>query len=308
MVNNTILNTPIDPNTKDNWARFADNGFKRAEIPTPIGRLSYNEAGSGQPIVMVHGIGGGASSLSWCYLAPLFMATHRVIVPDMIGWGLSEHPARPILFEDYVTGLETLLEKFGGDAIVVAQSLAAGFALALAERKPLLIKQLILTNPTGLKDFGVNSFPALVRIVFAPLTKTPGLNQWFYKALFHRRSFMANWYQTQGYANPENIPPEIIDGALYSAKQPNAAYSALPFLTGDIHYDIVPYLQRTKVATSIINGGDPGFVGVRNGSLLAKVRPEFNCLVIENTKACPELEKPDMVANAIKNILASQRT
>ena len=58
---------------------------------------------------MVHGIGGGASSLAWSYVAPFFTATHGVIVPDMIGWELSEHPPRLILFEDYVAGLEALL-------------------------------------------------------------------------------------------------------------------------------------------------------------------------------------------------------
>jgi pimeloyl-ACP methyl ester carboxylesterase len=291
-------------NIENNWGQFQRNGFTRHEISTSIGRLSYHEAGKGQPIVMMHGIGGGASSLSWAFVAPSFTATHHVIVPDMIGWGLSEHPARPILFEDYVTGLESLLEKHGGNAIVCAQSLAAGFALALAERKPNLISRLILTNPTGLKDFGVDSFPAFVKIILAPLTKTPILNLAFYKALFHRRSFMENWYKTQGFANPEDVSEEIIDGAFYSATRPNAAYSALPFLTGDVHYDIVPYLERTNTPTSIIIGGDQGFVGVRNGNRLAKVRDDFNLFVVEQTKACPELERPDEVTKVIKNILS----
>lgn len=88
--------TMNNPNIEDNWGGFRKNGFKRFSVSTTIGRLSYHAAGSGQPIVMVHGIGGGASSLSWSHVAPASTETHRVIVPDLIGWGLSDHPARPI--------------------------------------------------------------------------------------------------------------------------------------------------------------------------------------------------------------------
>lgn len=288
---------------EDNWGGFRKNGFERCQIVTPIGRLSYHAAGSGQPIVMVHGIGGGASSQTWSYVSPLFKDTHRVVIPDMIGWGLSDHPARLVLFDDYVLALEALLEKVGGNAIVVAQSLAGGFALALAEKRPALISKLILTNPTGLKDFGEDGFPLFFRGILYPLAKTPGLNKAFYKAVFHRRSFMENWYRTQGYSDSNAVPEEIIDGALYSATRQNAAYSALPFLTGEVHYDIVPYLQRTKVPTSIILGGDPSFVGVSNGMRLVKVREDFQSFKIENTKACPELERPNEVADAIRRSL-----
>ena len=59
-------------------------------IRTPRHRLHYVEAGSGHPVVLLHGGGPGASGTSNFEpnIAPL--AEHfRVVVPDMPGWGAS---------------------------------------------------------------------------------------------------------------------------------------------------------------------------------------------------------------------------
>ena len=56
-------------------------------------RMHYIDEGSGDPVVLLHG------NPTWGFLyrdfvAPLTAAGHRVIIPDMIGFGLSEKPAR----------------------------------------------------------------------------------------------------------------------------------------------------------------------------------------------------------------------
>jgi haloalkane dehalogenase len=294
------MNQAIPGEVERAWGNYCRQGFERSILATPAGRISYHAAGRGQPVVFLHGLGGGASSWSWAYVAPAFRMTHRVVSADLIGWGLSEHPARLIGFADYVTAIATLLEELGGNAVVVAQSLSAGFAMAVAAQRPDLVARLVMTNPTGLKDFGGSGFPLIARLILSTLARTPGVRMAFYRSLFHRRSFIANWYEQQGFADETSVPAEIVDGALYSATRPNAAFSALPFLTGDIHYDIVPYLQEVKVPASIIIGGDPGFVGVRNATRLVSLRPDIPITIIEQTKGCPELERPNAVIDAIR--------
>src|SRR5690349_4314587 len=56
-------------------------------------RMHYIDEGAGDPIVLLHG------NPTWGFLyrdviPPLVAAGHRVIVPDMIGFGLSEKPTR----------------------------------------------------------------------------------------------------------------------------------------------------------------------------------------------------------------------
>ncbi|HYL19203.1 MAG TPA: alpha/beta fold hydrolase, partial [Burkholderiales bacterium] len=56
-------------------------------------RMHYVDEGSGDPVVLLHG------NPTWGFLyreviPPLVQAGYRVIVPDMIGFGLSEKPTR----------------------------------------------------------------------------------------------------------------------------------------------------------------------------------------------------------------------
>jgi len=56
-------------------------------------RMHYIDEGSGDPVVLLHG------NPAWGFLyrkfvKPLTAAGRRVIVPDMIGFGLSEKPVR----------------------------------------------------------------------------------------------------------------------------------------------------------------------------------------------------------------------
>jgi pimeloyl-ACP methyl ester carboxylesterase len=56
-------------------------------------RMRYVDEGSGDPVVLLHG------NHAWGFLyrkfiKPLTVAGRRVIVPDMIGFGLSEKPVR----------------------------------------------------------------------------------------------------------------------------------------------------------------------------------------------------------------------
>src|SRR4028119_632336 len=71
---------------RDPAADFLRQGFRRREIATPPGMMTFYEAGAGQPLLFLHGIGGGASSWTWIEVAPAFTREFRVIVPDWVGW------------------------------------------------------------------------------------------------------------------------------------------------------------------------------------------------------------------------------
>ena len=51
-------------------------------------RLRYLVAGEGEPLVLVHGLGGAAAN--WLALAPLLLPGRRVLVPELPGHGGSE--------------------------------------------------------------------------------------------------------------------------------------------------------------------------------------------------------------------------
>ncbi|MFG1675482.1 alpha/beta fold hydrolase [Micromonospora sp. NPDC049282] len=66
-------------------------------------RLAYDEAGDGSVVVLLHA--GIADRRMWRAQVPALAARHRVIVPDLRGYGDSELPPTPFAHHDDVIGL-----------------------------------------------------------------------------------------------------------------------------------------------------------------------------------------------------------
>jgi len=283
----------------DPTASYTAHGFQRRTLDAPTGRMTYYEAGSGRPLVFLHGIGGEASSLAWNKVAPAFVGGYRVVLPDWVGWGASEHPRRFLLFGDYVADLEALLEHLGEPAVVVAQSLTAGFAADLARRKPGLIRALMLLTPSDGLDFGEDAFGPVARSVLTPLARRRPVNLLLYRLVFHSRAFIGSWFKTQGFYEPKAVSRKLVDEWLWSARRPGAAYSALPFLTGDLRYDFAPLLRDLRVPAVMVWGTEERQVGRKTGERLAAVNPDVPLILIERARATPELELPAQIVAAI---------
>src|ERR1044071_4921009 len=85
-------------------------GFEERFLDARGCRLRYLVAGEGEPLVLVHGLGGAASN--WLALAPL-LPGRRVIVPELPGHGGSSPlPAAPSL-NPYADRISLLLEREG---------------------------------------------------------------------------------------------------------------------------------------------------------------------------------------------------
>ena len=80
-------------------------GFGQRSTVTSLGRMVYYTAEKmpwiGLPtstsenkpnLVFFHGFGGGSSAYEWSKVYPAFAAEYRILAPDLIGWGRSEHP------------------------------------------------------------------------------------------------------------------------------------------------------------------------------------------------------------------------
>jgi pimeloyl-ACP methyl ester carboxylesterase len=123
-------------------------------IPVDGVELAYDEAGSGQGIVLVHGTGADAST--WQRSVADLATRYRVIAYDRRGYGRSTH--RPVRdYRVHVADLATVLEHIGAPAHVLGWSSGGNTALGLAAERPQLFRSLIiveapfqgLRRPTG---------------------------------------------------------------------------------------------------------------------------------------------------------------
>lgn len=212
-------------------------GVKRDSILTSLGRMVYycpsehpwqdeTTTDSKPTLVFLHGFGGGSSAYEWSKVYPAFASDYRVIAPDLIGWGRSEHPEQNYQVEDYLTIIREFLEATCSEPVtVVASSLTAAFTIRVAITNPELFKSLILTTPAGLSDFGENYSGTFI----AKLVSLPFLDSFLYHSAIANSEGIRTFLENRQFAQPNRIYPEIIEAYLESAQQENAEYAALSF-------------------------------------------------------------------------------
>jgi pimeloyl-ACP methyl ester carboxylesterase len=118
--------------------------------PVDLFRLSYERAGTGEPVVLLHGWPGDRTD--YRTLAPVLAETFDVVVPDLRGFGESDkHPAEPS--EQYdaaaqarsVTGLirELNLDR----PILAGYDIGSRIAQAVARENPGMVRALVIAPP-----------------------------------------------------------------------------------------------------------------------------------------------------------------
>src|SRR5690242_13191756 len=126
-------------------------GFEERFVEARGCRLRCLVAGQGEPLLLVHGLGGAASN--WLALAPLLLPGRRVLVPELPGHGGSEPLPAAANLNAYADRLGLVAEREGFSAAgVVGHSLGGAIVLRLAIRKPDLVGRLVLAGAAGISS------------------------------------------------------------------------------------------------------------------------------------------------------------
>src|SRR4028119_2135787 len=291
------------------------NGFKQHSVVTSLGRMVYYTAeelpwwgtDATEPkelptLVFLHGFGGGSSAYEWSKVYPAFATEYRILAPDLIGWGRSEHPERNYTIDDYITTIIEFLEQTVTEpTTVIASSLTAAIALRAAIARPDLFKSLILTTPAGLSDFGED----YTRRFFAQLIKTPVIDRILYSTGIATSGGIRNFLENRQFAQSSRVYQEIVDAYLASAQQPNAEYAALSFVRGDLCFDLSLYISQLTTPTAIIWGQKSQFTGPEIGKRLANLNPQAIRVFqpLDDVGLTPQLELPAVTIGLIRQYL-----
>lgn len=124
-------------------------------------RLRYLEAGSGPPLLLVHGLASNAAQ-DWGRLVPPLAQSYHVYAPDLPGFGRSERPADA----DYsipmqVEAVRAFLGSVGVPrARVAGLSMGGWIAARLAGEYPELVERLVLVDAAGMRPLAEAPIPA----------------------------------------------------------------------------------------------------------------------------------------------------
>ena len=131
--------------------------------------LRYEASGEGPPVVLVHGLGGSARW--WRLTARSLARTHRVIVPELPGFGYGLGRRRFALGDAPVV-LGGLLERLGlSRASLVGHSFGAMVCLGVAATRPASVDRLVMIAPpvrTASPGLVGNLLPAMRTILALP--------------------------------------------------------------------------------------------------------------------------------------------
>jgi len=182
---------PVFPGTKECWAVIDGH------------RMRYLRAGSGPPILLIHGL--MAYSFSWRFTIPALAPFRTVYAPDLLGTGYSDHPADL----DYsITPAAQRLWKFvdvagANELDIVGSSLGGGIAVRMAGSRPERVNKLVLAAP-------VNPWSRHGRLIVRMLATQPG-GRMFIAILPLIQATGEIWLKRM-FGDPKKIPPGTLEG------------------------------------------------------------------------------------------------
>jgi pimeloyl-ACP methyl ester carboxylesterase len=133
-------------------------GARAGEAPQPTAKdavvfgykLHYLEAGSGAPIILLHGTGGEGAR--WMPTIQGLSGSFRVIALDQIGFGQSDKPLTIYHSGVFAGFLAQFMKTIGVQkATVMGQSMGGGVALYLAVHHPEMVERLVLVDGGGFR-------------------------------------------------------------------------------------------------------------------------------------------------------------
>jgi pimeloyl-ACP methyl ester carboxylesterase len=264
----------------------------------------FMEAGAGKPVVLLHGLGATNASM----LPPLWdlARDHRVLAPDLPGFGESGKPVRTYDFAFFAAWLRDFLDQVGvKKAVVVGNSLGGRIALEAGLTMPERIESMVLLCPSPAFLRGRQAVP-IVKALRPEMALVPMLLGHAQVAQVARSLF----------ARPERLPDgwydAFADEFLRVFRTPRgrvAFFSAarqvyLEPARGDLGFwDRLPDM---KVPALFVWGEKDWLVPSRFEHHVTAALPLARSVVIEDCGHVPQYEFPERTNNLIREFIGAR--
>lgn len=269
---------------------------KRPEIANSIltgtFNTNYHDVGEGFPLILLHGSGPGVSAwANWNKLFPLLSTDHRIIAPDLVGFGYTDRPEGQVYnMDSWVTQTINLLDALKIEQTdIVGNSFGGALALALAIKYPKRVRKLVLMGSMGV------TFPL-----------TYGLDRvWGYTPSLTNMQELIGIFAY----NRAMMPPELAKGRYEGSIQPGfqESFSSMfpaPRQAGVeamAQYEI--YLKEVRHQTLIVHGREDRVIPLETSMKLFSLIENAQLHVFGKCGHWTQIERTEEFAELVRNFL-----
>jgi pimeloyl-ACP methyl ester carboxylesterase len=277
--------------------------FDEWEIDLHGHRAIYRIAGSGPPVVLVHGMVN--SSRHWEAVALELARDHTVVAPDLIGHGDSATPRGDYSLGAHAASIRDLLTAIGIErATLVGHSLGGGVAMQFFYQFPQRTERLALVSSGGL---GAEVSP-LLRSAALPGAAAL-LSVAAHPRVVDGLSLAGARLRERG--SPTGVYVQAVARALRPLERPGAREAFLQTLRAviDVRGQRVSARDRLymldSVPTLIVWGERDNTIPLRHGLAAHGAVPHSRFETLPRAAHFPHLEDPEGLARVLRDFLAS---
>lgn len=267
--------------------------------------------GRGTPVVLVHGLGG--SHANWLAVGGELARRHRVVAPDLAGFGLTRPEGRSSSVEANASLLTGVLEQMGRPAVLVGNSMGGMISLMVASRRPALVEGLVLVGAAMPRPLSTR--PDLAVTAAFVTYAFPGLGEMYLRQRAQRLGPEGLVRETIKLCtvDPSRVDPDVyaahVDLARTRREFPwamdaylEAARSLVRTLLQRRRY--VAMMRAVTAPTLLLHGDHDRLVPVGAARLAAQVCPSWRLDVVEDCGHTPQLEMPSRFVEAVERFCA----
>jgi pimeloyl-ACP methyl ester carboxylesterase len=264
------------------------------------------EAGSGEPLILIHGVGGHAEA--YAKNVKRLGEHYHAIAMDLLWHGLSEKvPFTTAMVPAYGAQVLDLLDSIGAErAAIEGESLGGWIALWLALNHPERVSKIILNTNYGVRWDGAS-------VTIDPATGSNLLRERSLAAIRDPNRETVRKRLEWLMATPDRVTEELIDlrHAIYNDPATNAALTNVFTNSFDINASADAIhesrLKDIAVPTLVLwSDKNPG-AGPNVGKRTAELIPNAEYYCINDAAHWPQWEQPEDHDNAVLAFLAGNR-
>lgn len=281
------------------------DGFTRHTVELGAGRVHYREAGSGEPLLFVHGW--GVNGGLWTDAARALARGHRCIVPDLPFGSHPEalSPGADLTPPGAARLIAELIEKLGLEGVtIVANDSGGAISQIVVTEHPARISRLVLTNSDCLEEFPPGTFKLLVKALRIPGFMTLLANGLRFR--LNQRSPLA-----YGALSKRRIPDELLRSWVRPPiEDRDVRRDSRKFASGmDPSYTLAAAekLGRLEIPVLLAWGEDDRFFRIELAERLAALIPDSRLVRFADSLTFVPIDEPERLAAEVGAFVAGGR-